>query len=407
MIEIKSGKSPIDVEIKLSASKSITNRALIIQALSREKIEIRNPSTSDDSRILTNALQFLTKEIDAGDSGTAFRFLTAFLSIQQGEFFLTGSNRMKDRPIGTLVKALSSLHAKIEFLGKQGYPPLKITGNRLHGGSLRIEASTSSQFVSALLMIAPVLSGGLTLELTGSIVSRPYIDMTKSMMLMFGIEISELDNVIQILPQQYTGGIIEVENDWSSASFWYEVVALAENANIKLRDLHIKSIQGDSVISKIMENLGVRSTHSTVGIKIKKDSMFKKPPLFSWDFTNCPDLVMPIAAACVGLQLEARLSGISNLRIKESDRIFALKNEIEKTGSIVCVGENELKISAGNSRPASVQFNSHNDHRIVMALAPLALVFESITIDDEKPVSKSYPEFWNDLLKAGFQITIT
>ncbi len=406
MIKVKKADGNVFVNVSLASSKSITNRALIIKALCDKKIIIENASLADDSKILTSVLANLSSTINVNDAGTAFRFLTAFLSIQSGTFILTGSERMKQRPIGGLVKALREIGAEIEFMENENFPPLKIIGKSLKGGRLSIDASESSQYISALLLIAPKLSIGLELELTGKINSVSYIDMTLSLMKHFGIEVKRKNNIIEIPGKNYSSGVLKVENDWSSASFWYEIVALSNESEIVLKGLNKNSIQGDVAIDDIMKKFGVHSEQSDDDVIIKKNQNFVNPEFFEYDFSSCPDLVLPVAAVCVALNVPSCFTGVKNLRIKESDRLQAVKNELEKIGGNLIIEEDSLTIKSSAYAENDKIFHSYNDHRMIMSLAPLALKYDEIIIDDPLPVKKSYPGFWDDLKNAGFSCEV-
>ncbi len=407
MIKVGKDNRFVNATVSLPSSKSITNRALIVQALCHNSIVIENASEAEDSNILKSALRDLTSFIDVKDAGTAFRFLTAFLSIQPGSFILTGSERMKQRPIGVLVNALRMIGADIEFLERDNFPPLKINGKKLVGGNLRIDASESSQYISALLLIAPKLSLGLRLELAGKINSVSYIEMTLSLMKYFGISIQRNGNFIDIPCQDYSPKVLRVENDWSSASFWYEIAALSEKSEIVLRGLNKKSIQGDVVIDEIMEKFGVHSVESGEDIVIRKTNKLELPSFFDFDFSSCPDLVLPVATVCTVLKIPSMFRGVKNLRIKESDRLNALKNELVKIGGNLIVEEDLFSIEPGEYLNDETIFHSYNDHRMVMAFAPLALKLNEVIIDDHLPVNKSFPDFWNNLRNAGFECEIT
>ena len=406
MIRIKRGSKIIKTVVSLTPSKSITNRLLIIQALSEQKFKIANQADADDSRTLARILEDQPSIIDAKDAGTAFRFLTAFLSMQPRTFILTGSERMKMRPVGELVRALQSLGAEINFLEHEDFPPLQINGKSLKGGEIKINASESSQFISALLLIAPKFSDGLKLELTGKIYSRPYLSMTISLMRNFGIEIFDEGNEIYIPHQSYKPVDIKVENDWSSASFWYEIAGLSERSEITLIGLSKNSVQGDVVIAEIMEQFGIQSIVSGDDIILVKKSEAVLPVYFEYDFSDCPDLVIPVAVLCAVRKINSRFTGVKNLRIKESDRLVALKEELQKFGVDLVLDYDSFLINSFSNVDVKEIFQAHNDHRMVMSLAPLALIYDDVLIDDHLPVSKSYPDFWNHLVTAGFQCEI-
>ncbi len=406
MIKVKKDGKNVFANVSLTSSKSITNRALIIQALCNKKILIENAALAEDSKILRSALENLLPAINVKDAGTAFRFLTAFLSIQPGTFILTGTERMKQRPIGGLVTALRKIGAEIEFIENENFPPLKIIGNNLNGGQLSIDASESSQYISALLLIAPKLSQGLILQLTGKINSVSYIDMTLSLMKHFGIDVKRKNNIIEIPGKDYSSGVLKVENDWSSASFWYEIAALSKESEILLKGLNLNSIQGDVAIVDIMKKFGVQSEQLGDDVIIKCNNSSVKPEFFEYDFSSCPDLVLPVATVCVVLNIPSCFKGVKNLRIKESDRLQAVKNELEKIGGNLIIEEDSLLIKTSGNTGNDKIFQSYTDHRMIMSLAPLALKYDEINIDDPLPVKKSYPGFWDDLRSAGFSCDV-
>ena len=406
MIKVKRSSKIVNAIVPLTPSKSITNRALIIRALCDKKFNIENAASAEDSKILNEVLEKLPSLINVNDAGTAFRFLTAFLSIQPGTFILTGSERMKQRPIGGLVKALRSIGADIKFMENENFPPLKIIGKKITGGMISIDASESSQFISALLLIAPKLTKGLKLELTGKINSQSYIDMTFSLMRHFGILVNMDKNFIDIPFQDYSPKTLKVENDWSSASFWYEIAALSDEAEIILQGLNKKSIQGDVVVDDIMKIFGVQSESSGEDVIIRKFADTAIPSLFEYDFSSCPDLVLPLATICSSLRITSVFKGVKNLRIKESDRLQALKNELEKIGVNIILEEDSFLIQPSTKIGNNKIFHSYNDHRMIMSLAPLALMYDEIFIDDHLPVNKSYPGFWEHIREAGFTCEI-
>lgn len=408
MIVVNRGNRVIQSEISLTPSKSITNRVLLIQALSEEYFDIQNESNSDDSIVLKNILNNLTNDtIDAKEAGTAFRFLTAFLSIQEGEYLLTGSERMKKRPVGKLVQALQSLGGEINYQESLNYPPLKITGKKISGGKIVIDASESSQFVSALLLIAPKFSNGLEIELAGEVFSRPYIFMTVSLMKYFGVDVFSENNKIVVPHGKYRARSIRIENDWSSASFWYLAAALSDSAEIHLKNLSANSIQGDSVIMDIMKQFNIDSIVSNDDVVIKKNVLKATLAFFEYNFSSCPDLVIPVAFTCAGLRIPSVFSGVRNLRIKESDRLIAIQTELLKTGCRVELLDDSFSILPIQINHPISMFNSHNDHRMVMAEAMLSMVFNEVSIDDFSPASKSYPEFRDHLKQAEFGFTVT
>jgi 3-phosphoshikimate 1-carboxyvinyltransferase len=401
MITIEKYSGALTGTIALTPSKSITNRVLIIQALSANKFEIKNPATANDSLILRKILTDRPSYVDIEDAGTACRFLTAYLCCQQGGFLLTGSDRMKKRPIGSLVTALKDIGADILYEEKADYLPLRINGKKLHGEKVIVDASASSQFVSALMLIAPTVENGLSIEPLGKVASEPYVHMTAGIMRSFGVEVFLQENIIRIDRQKYLVKDFTVENDWSSASFWYIMAALSSSAEFKLEGLFQNSIQGDSIIVKIMEQFGIRSQFYDGGVICRKTHSTELTHL-KYDFSDCPDLVIPVAVVCAASKVFAEFSGVKNLRLKESDRLAVIKSELEKAGSKVEVGEDSLKIIPGELIEG-VTIESHNDHRIAMAFAALSMKVE-ISIDDENVVRKSYPEFWQQCAQIGLKI---
>ncbi len=395
--------------VTLNGSKSIANRALIIQALCKGGFTIHKLSNSKDTITLKALLEQLSDSsddvFDAGAAGTTYRFMTAFLSMQNGTQILTGTDRMKQRPIGVLAEALKELGANIEYLEQEGYPPLKIHApNRLGiNNELSISAGTSSQYISALLMIAPTLPRGLKLTLQGKIVSRPYIEMTLGLMQYFGIEHDWTDHTITILPQDYKAKPFTVEADWSAASYYYALAAFADELDLQLNGLFKDSFQGDAVLAEMMEQFGVKTTFNENGIHLSK---LESPPQpsFAYDFIQCPDLAQTIAVICGGLGIEASLKGLETLRIKETNRIDALKQELDKVNVMVQEQSNDAIHIEGKAvienNPA---FDTYEDHRMAMAFAPLAMM-GAIAINEPMVVVKSYPAFYEDFGTLGFVV---
>ena len=401
-------------DIHLDGSKSISNRALIIRALCGQHFDIKNLSTSKDSELMQALLASDSDVLDAGAAGTTFRFMTAFLSMQEGSQTLTGTDRMKQRPIGVLAEALKKLGADIEYLEKDGYPPLKInTPNSLGKISeLTIPASTSSQYISALLMIAPTLPNGLTIHLQGEIVSRPYLEMTLRMMAYFGVKHGWSENSILIKPQTYQPREFTVEADWSAASYWYAMAAFADECDLTLHGLFEESMQGDSVLPKMMEAFGVECEFGKNKVRLRKSG--KPPqPIFEWDFLPCPDVAQTLAVVCAGLGVHGVFTGLETLRIKETDRINALQVELAKIQCFLSLlpgrfskkSNKDFYMLEGKAVvEGSPIFSTYEDHRMAMAFAPLAM-FGEIQIEDPTVVQKSYPAFWNDLKKTGFDVS--
>lgn len=390
--------------IKLTPSKSESNRCLIIHALCKgKKPEIRNLSDSEDTRIFLKALSRRSAEINVGNCGTAMRFLTAYFSIGKKEITLTGSERMKQRPIGGLVDALNDLGAQIFYLENEGYPPLHIIGREYYGKETKISGDVSSQFVTALLLIAPLLPQGLVLHLEGNISSKPYILMTLGLMHHFGVEAIWESNTITVLPQQYKPYNYTVDADWSAASYWYEIAALADDVDLLLQGLQLRSFQGDEAIAAIMRDLGVSTTFTQSGVKLSKGKI--KVEKIHRDCSHFPDLVQTIAVTCATLGVNAELTGLNSLRLKETDRLQALKNELQKLDHEVIIEKDKLKIKSKVTEiNKEIKIETYDDHRMVMAFAPLALKYENLLIENPEAVSKSYPNFWEDMKSVGFEI---
>ena len=400
-------------EITLAGSKSISNRVLIIRALCEENFSVQSLATARDTELLLQLLESKEETRDAGAAGTTFRFMTAFLSRQPGTQVLTGTERMKNRPIGVLVDALRQLGAEISYLEKEGYPPLRIgaASNFGHSTRLSIPASTSSQYISALLLIAPTLPGGLSLHLQGKVVSRPYIEMTLKLMQYFGAGHNWQGDTIHIHPQKYLPRPFLVEADWSAASYYYAMAAFAGEAHLQLNGLFENSVQGDAVLAEMMRAFGVETTFNETGILLAKPSSTLPAP-FEWDFLLCPDLAQTLAVVCCGLGARGVFTGLDTLRIKETDRIAALQAELakvrcrleplapEKTPR----PERLYFQTQGKARVEGIpSFATYEDHRMAMAFAPLAML-GPIRIEDPRVVAKSYPAFWEDLRKVGFEI---
>lgn len=394
-------------KIKLNGSKSISNRVLIIEALSGRKIKIENLSNADDTKSLKALLKSDKKKLNAGAGGTTFRFLTAFLACQEGrKVELTGSERMQQRPIKILVDALNQLGADITYSQNEGYPPLKIKGKKLIGGEISIPADTSSQYISALLMIAPTLEKGLILNLDGKIVSKPYILMTLNLMRQFGVEASLENQTIKVEPGKYFAKKFFVEADWSAASYFYEMAALSEYSIIRIKGLQENSLQGDAVIAEIMNDFGIETTYLKNEIQIKKTAEIEKNK-WDYDFIGCPDLAQTMITICTAKNINGTFKGLSTLLIKETDRVAALHTELSKFNASLFFDSNKKKwiLNASDFKPipdGESPIDTYDDHRMAMAFAPLCLVSEQVIINDPLVVSKSYPDFWKDLESLGF-----
>ncbi len=397
----------IDCAITLPASKSISNRALIINALAYSPLPVQNLSNSDDTRVMQKVLTSNTDQFDIGHAGTAMRFLTAFLAKIVGKWEITGSERMQQRPIKILVDALTKLGAKIEYINKEGYPPLRIWGSNLKGGKLELDGSVSSQYITALLMIAPTLEGGLELALKNRITSASYIDLTLKLMARFGIAYAWSDNVIKIEEQPYKPIPYTVEADWSGASYWYEMAVLANETDILLKGLELDSIQGDCAQAKWFESFGIVSEQEENGVRLTKKEV-RLPERYVQDFIENPDIAQTFAVMCVCKGIPFHFSGLETLKIKETDRIAALIDELEKLGANLYEPQPGELAWDGQldetlfSNPEPI--NTYHDHRMALAFAPAAMATGNIRINDPMVVTKSYPGFWNDLQKAGFDV---
>lgn len=402
----------LDSAIDLPASKSISNRSLIIHAISGGTVFPENLSDCDDTEVMLHALERMPEVIDIRAAGTAMRFLTAYLSITPGQHTITGTERMKHRPIGTLVEALRYLGADISYLGQEGYPPLRISGHPLDGGTIEVPGDISSQYISALLMIGPALRKGLTVHLTGNIISRPYIDLTLWTMQEFGADAEWTDvDTISVRPKPYCQRPYLIENDWSAASYWYEMMALSKDrySRVQLSGLMDGSKQGDSVIRYIFSLLGVHTKFGTsehgVPTTVLLTKGFAPVPRMEYDFVNAPDLAQTVVVTCAALGIKFHFTGLGSLRIKETDRIEALKRELKKVGVVIRDhNDAELIWDGGRCEPTWEPFDTYEDHRMAMAFAPLALVYPQVRINNPEVVSKSYPRFWDDLRTADFKV---
>ena len=407
----------IAADIMLPASKSISNRALIVQALTPGCPLPDNLSDCDDTTAMLDALNGNDNDndnanVDIGAAGTAMRFLTAYYAVTEGEHWLTGTERMRQRPIGLLVDALRHLGAEIAYDGAEGFPPLHIKGKKIDGGYIEMPGNISSQYVSALLMIGPTLKKGLTLRLTGDIVSKPYIDLTLGVMGNYGAEAAWTDvDTLSVVPHGYKPAPFFIESDWSAASYWYEAMALSGDAGseVRLQGLSDGSRQGDAVVRYIFSTLGVRTVFNPSSDK--KDSAItlslhdRLMPRIDIDFTSSPDLAQTLVATCIGLEIPFHFTGLESLRIKETDRTRALQNECGKLGFVLeAAGNGELSWNGTRKEVTSTIIDTYDDHRMAMAMAPLCHKFEGLTINHPEVVSKSYPHFWDDMKKAGYEI---
>lgn len=390
--------------IPLASSKSESNRALIIKSLSQNVIELSNLAEARDTQTMLRLLSSDEETLDVLDAGTTMRFLTAFCTATNRTTILTGTDRMKQRPIGILVDALKELGADIEFLENEGYPPHKIHGFNQKVNAVSIRGDVSSQYISALLMIAPTLPQGLSITLTGEIGSMPYITMTLALMERFGIQHEWVDSTIKINNQEYLQGEYIIESDWSGASYWYSLVALSKNGNLRIKGLRKNSLQGDSAIVEIMAKLGVNTVFDGNDAILSK-KQYNNP--FEYDFTNCPDLAQTISVICAAKGINAELSGLKSLRIKETDRIAAIQNELGRIGiHIDVIGDEAIHIpKAAISFSNETLFRTYEDHRMAMAFAPLCCL-HSIQIEEPEVVNKSYPSFWKHFELVGIKGTV-
>ena len=397
MIEISSINKTIYGSVDLESSKSISNRLLIIKEFCKTKFEIQNLSNATDTKILNEILDSLEtkKEINFEDAGTALRFAIAFLATKKGIWRVSGSKRMHERPIKPLIDSLVKLGANIHYLENKGFPPIEIKSKKLTSRKLRLPGNISSQFISALLMIAPTIKDGLNLEITSKVLSKPYIDMTLGLMSEFGIEYVWENNLIKVNEQNYLSKNMKVENDWSSASFWYSFLALSKSGEIKIPNLSANSLQGDSVLSIIYSKLGIKTEFNEDSVIISKTKSIAKE--IELDLSNYPDLALPIIVTCAGLGIKAYLMGLESLKIKESNRLECIKKELSKFNINCEIDSTSIKIIENQNivQPISI-IECHNDHRIVMSIAPLCMKVDSIKFDDKEVVNKSYPKFWED-----------
>lgn len=392
--------------VELPTSKSIANRLLILQAIGSHQLKIENLSESEDTAILRNALKSDAKEINVGMAGTAFRFLTAYYSISEGTKVITGAERMKKRPIALLVDALRKLGAEIEYLGEQGFPPLRIKGKQLSGVHLNMNGNISSQYITALLLIGSKIQGGLTLQLKGEVVSKPYIQMTVNLLNEIGVEVDFSGSNLKVQEGDLAfNKSLKVEKDWSSAAFFYQV-CLFSNKQVLLNNLHSDSIQGDKRCADLFKEIGVYTDFYEEGARLRKLESGIKPSL-EVDLTDCPDLIPAFTVAVSQVAKRTTIVGTKTLYIKESNRVEALQTELEKIGialkeltknSIEIYKEKDVKVDA------PISFNTYNDHRLAMSLAPLRLIYSNIKIDSKDVVNKSFPNFWEELERVGISI---
>ncbi len=405
---IQSPASSPSGTIHLPGSKSIANRLLVLRHLYAPTTTLHNLPDSDDTAILIKALHEMDHgrfRIHAGHAGTAFRFMTALCAVTPGDWHLTGSDRMLQRPIGPLVHALKQIGATIDYHQQFGFPPLNITGHRLAGGKVYLDASISSQFTSALCMVAPGLLTGLDIEFTQRPVSYSYVKMTLQLLRQFGAMVREGSKGIIILPSAITlPPVIGTECDWSSASYWYSICALAKGSSFLLPHLHTQSLQGDAIVANLYRDLGVHTEVVANGIKITQQGTTASA--LEIDFSNCPDLVQTMLVTCFGLGVQLTCKGISTLAHKETDRITALVQEVTALGGHVGVQGEALVLQPVRAKSSEHVVMTYDDHRMAMAFAPLALVMPQITINNPQVVTKSYPSFWKHLKAVGFAVNL-
>ncbi len=400
---------PYAISVALPASKSLSNRMLILNALSGNAGQLSNIADCNDTNAMLNALGNKGQHIDIGAAGTAMRFLTAYYACQLGkDIIIDGSERMRHRPIGVLVNALRQCGAEIYYEGEEGFPPLHIKGKTLNPPvKLQIPANISSQYISALMMIAPVMGNDMNIELTGELVSRPYIEMTASLMRSFGATIDFTNQLISIRKGCYKKTDCIVESDWSAASYWYEIKALLPDCNIKLLGLHRNSLQGDNAVAKYFESFGVISEFTEDGV-ILHSNPSSKAERIAFNLSKQPDLTQTIVATSCLLGIPFNIKGLSTLKIKETDRIEALKTELHKLGFAI-EGDNDSMQWNGKRIQAdkAIEINTYDDHRMAMSLAPVSILFPNLTIKDIEVVKKSYPDYWKHISAIGFKLNET
>jgi 3-phosphoshikimate 1-carboxyvinyltransferase len=409
---VTKNNSSFDSTVRLSSSKSESNRALMIRAYGKFEQHIRNLSEADDTVMLRRNLKMIHTcadssiplVVDCGNAGTVFRFLVTYLANYPGRWMLTGTQRMKERPIGDLVEALRALGANITYKGENGFPPLLIEGKSLAGGKTSISMDKSSQFASSVLLLAPMLPLGLKLTLTGNMRSVPYLDMTLEMMRLFGAEANRQDRLVVVEPKPYQAVDFEVQADWSAASYWFEMVAFSEDGRLLLKDLHTGSLQGDEKMVEVFEKLGVGVRQEKAGLRLFRTKTQPNQTL-RFNFADMPDLLPAVAACCAGLGQEAHFTGVANLAIKETDRTAAMQKELARIGvGFMRVDDDHYHLLPASELPngekSKILFETYGDHRMAMALAPLAMKIGRAEINNPEVVSKSYPSFWDELQKS-------
>ena len=403
-LQLQSAICNLQSAISITGSKSETNRLLLLQALF-PNITLANTSNSDDSEVMQKALKGNEEIVDIHHAGTAMRFLTAYFAVNEGrEVVLTGSPRMKERPIKVLVEALKQLGAQISYENEEGYPPIRIKGQKITANKVNIPANVSSQYISALLLVAPKLEKGIEITLVGEITSIPYIKMTLALLNDLNIQTSFEGNTIKVYPKTVVKSkVMTVESDWSSASYFFSLAALSNEASVSLSSYKETSLQGDSALVEIYAKMGVETSFEKNKMTLVKQPNFELKTL-NLDLNNTPDIAQTIVVTCLGLGIGCHLTGLHTLKIKETDRLEALRIELTKLGATISVTNDSLTLIASNKINSNVKIATYNDHRMAMAFAPLALKV-SIIIENAEVVSKSYPDFWEDLKHIGFQIS--
>ena len=396
--------SNLQAQIAVTGSKSETNRLLLLQALF-PNITLANTSNSDDSEVMEKALKGSEEIVDIHHAGTAMRFLTAFFAVNEGrKVVLTGSQRMTERPIKVLVEALEQLGAQITYENQEGYPPIRIKGQKITASKVNIPANVSSQYISALLLVAPKLENGIEINLVGEITSVPYIKMTLALLNDLGVETSFEGNTLKVFPKtEVTSREMVVESDWSSASYFFSLAALAETASITINSYKENSLQGDSALVEIYKLMGVHSQFENNALTLTKNTNYT-PETLNLDLNNTPDIAQTIVVTCLGLGIGCHLTGLHTLKIKETDRLEALRIELTKLGANISVTNDSLTLIPTEKINENIKIATYNDHRMAMAFAPLALKVP-IIIENAEVVSKSYPDFWDDMKKLDFIIS--
>jgi 3-phosphoshikimate 1-carboxyvinyltransferase len=407
MVHIQPPESLIRAAITLPASKSISNRALIIRALSGSDFEINNLSDADDTRILKNLLSSNSTTFDCGEGGTTLRFIITYLAVKGGEFTLTAAPSLINRPIKPLLDVLNALGCEFIFLESEGRLPLVMRSTGLRSsGEILLQGDISSQFISSLMLAGPYIENGITIRIAGELISAPYVHMTAHVMEKFGVKPEISNDLIRILPGKYMPAPFSVEPDWSAATYWYEIVALRQGSEVFLPGLSLHSVQGDAVMASMMHDLGIVSSEGESGIRIRSEK-FSAPKLFIHDLNDCPDIAPALIASCSGLNITADFPGLKNFRLKETDRAAAFQRELYNfsVNTDFCGGSKFKVYQGAGIRSTTRIIKTYHDHRVAMAIAPLSLVAGSIMLDDAGVVSKSYPGFFNDLKSAGFTVS--